>query len=245
MAITTNLVTVGTAETTIALPTVDAQNIWIENLEPSNTLGSFSRDGYTYVVSQQISIANGGTAIFSFETGATGAQFDFWNFTADGSSVRGELIEGATITTTGTAIPGYNLNRNDSDVHDAVLEGATALTGGTVILSEYVGASNQAVGNMGSSKIVTLEPNTEYGFRFIDVGGNGFIDVGGNGTTLHIQIGWVEKYNGYNDVWLNGAAGSAVRLRGGEKVQLQLQQIEGITGVATREGVRVAVMRQD
>lgn len=237
MAITTSVVTVGTAETTIALPTVDAQNIWIENLEPSNELGDFSRNGNTFVVSRYFQITNAGTALFSFTTGPMGAQFDFWNFDTSTSSVRAELIEGATITTTGTAIPAYNLNRNVPDTYDAVLEGATALTGGTVILSEYVGASNQAAGGVESAKIITLEPNTEYGFRFID--------VGGTGTNVHIQIGWVEEYNGYNDVWLNGAAGSAVRLRGGEKVQLQLQQIEGITGVALRDGVRVAVMRQD
>lgn len=237
MAITTNLVSVGTASTTIALPTVDAQSLWIENLEPSNEMGSFSRDGYVYSVSRSISISNGGTALFSFTTGDTGAQFEYWQFSAENSSVTGELIEGATITTTGTAIPGRNLNCNKSDAHEAVLEGATALTGGTSILTEYIGASNQSTGGVSSSKVVTLEPNTEYGFRFID--------VGGNGTPLYLQIGWVELYNGYNDVWLEGAFGQTVRLRGGEKVQFELQQAEGIVGVANRPDVQVAVMRQD
>lgn len=237
MAITSNVVSVGTASTTIALPTIDAQNLWIENLAPSNDLGDFSRDGYVYAVSRYQTISNGGTALFSFTTGDTGAQFDFWTFTAENSSVLASLIEGATITTTGTAIPGYNLNRTKSDAHDAVLEGATALTGGTTILSEYVPASNQAGGGVGSNKVITLEPNTEYGFKFVD--------VGGNGTPVHIQIGWVEKFNGWNDVWVNGASGSAVRLRGGEKVQLQLQQGEGVTGVASRDSIEVAVMRQD
>ena len=237
MSITTQLVSVGTAGAALVAPTIDAQNAWIENLEPSNDLGNFSRDGYTYVVSRQQTLANGGTALFSFTTGATGAQFDFWTFTAENSSVLASLIEGATITSTGTAIPGYNLNRNESDSHDAVLEGATALTGGTTILSEYVPASNQAGGGVASNKIVTLEPSTEYGFKFVD--------VGGNGTPFHVQIGWVEDYNGYNDVWLNGTSGSTVRLRGGEKIQLELGQGEGISGVAIRDGVQVAVMRQD
>ena len=237
MAITSQVVTVGTAVTTIALPTIDAQNLWIENLEPPNTLGGLSRDGYTYMVSKDLTLSNGGTALFSFTTGPTGAQFDYWQFDAATSSVLGELIEGATITVTGTAVPAYNLNRNLSDTYSAVLEGATAITGGTVILTEFIGASNQAAGGASSSKIVTLEPNTQYGFRFTD--------IGGTGTKLHIQIAWVEKYNGYNDVWINGAAGSAVRLRGGEKIQLQLQQVEGITGVGIRDGLRVAVLRQD
>ena len=237
MAISTQVVTVGTAVTTIALPTVDAQNLWIENLEPSNEVGSFSRDGYAYMVSQDITITNGGSALFSFTTGPTGAQFDFWQFNAATSSVLGELIEGATITTNGTTVPAYNLNRNYPNNYQAVLQGATAITGGTVVLTEFVGGSQQSSGGATSSKLVTLKPNTQYGFRFTD--------IGGTGTKFHIQIGWVEKYNGYNDVWLNGAAGSAVRLRGGEKIQLQLQQVEGITGVAIREGVRVAVMRQD
>lgn len=237
MAITTNLVTVGTAGATIALPTVDSQALWIENLEPSNDIGDFSRDGYAFMVSRDITIANGGTAMFSFTTGATGAQFDFWEFDAATSSVLGQLIEGATITTTGTAVPAYNLNRNFADNYTAVLEGATAITGGTVILTEAVAASNQSGGGASSSKIVTLEPNTQYGFRFTD--------VGGTGTRFHIQIGWVEKYNGWNDVWLNGAVDSAIRLRGGEKIQLELQQGEGITAIARRNGVKVAVMRQD
>lgn len=84
---------------------------------------------------------------------------------------------------------------------------------------------------------VTLEPSTEYGLRFID--------VGGNGADVYIQIGWAELYNGYNDVWINGAAGESVRLRGGEKIQFDLQQGEGLTGEAIRDGVQVAVMRQD
>ena len=237
MAITTNVISVGTAGATLISPTIDAQEAWVENIEPSNEMGDFSRDGYAYAVSRYQTISNGGTALFSFTTGDTGAQFDFWTFTAENSSILASLVEGATITSTGTAIPGYNLNRNESDTYDAVLEGATAMTGGTVILSEYVPASNQAGGGAGSNKVITLKPNAEYGFRFVD--------VGGNGTPVHIQIGWVEKYNGYNDVWLNGAVGSAVRLRGGEKIQLELGQGEGLTAFALREGVQVAVMRQD
>ena len=237
MAITTQVVSVGTAAATIALPTIDSQRLWVENLEPADEMGELSRQGNVYAVSQDVTLSNGGTAIFSFTTGETGAQFEFWNFYAEESSVLAELIEGATITTTGTALPAYNLNRNESDSYGAVLESASALTGGTVVLSEWVGASNQASGGVQSNKIVTLEPNTEYGFRFTD--------VGGQGTDIHIMIGWAELYNGYNAVWLNGDSGQTVKLRGGERLQIDLQQGEGMTGVALRDGVRVAVMRQD
>ncbi len=237
MTLTTQVVSVGTATTTLVPPTVDASLVWLENIEPSNNLGEFSRDGYAYIVSQYLNIANNSSLLFSFTTGSTGAQFDYWDFQSSTSSILAELVEGATITTTGTAIPAYNLNRNESDAYEAVLEGATAITGGTVILTEYVGASNQAAGGAASSKIITLEPNTEYGFRFTD--------VGGVGTKLHLQIAWIEKYNGYNDVWINNSVGNASLLRGGEKIQIALLQSEGLTATALRNGVRVAVMRQD
>lgn len=237
MALTTQVVSVGTATTTLVPPTVDAALVWLENIEPSNNLGDFSRDGFVYVVSQYLTLANNGVVRFSFTAGDTGAQFDFWDFEATSSSVLAELIEGATITANGTAVPAYNLNRNYPDDYVAVLEGASAITGGTVILSEFVGASNQASGGAASNKIVTLEPNTQYGFRFTD--------VGGNGAKLHVQIGWVEKYNGYNDVWINNSVGNAARLRGGEKIQLKLNQSEGLVATAIRDGVKIAVMRQD
>lgn len=237
MAVTSQVFTIGTAAQTVVFPSVDTQRILFENQEPAGNLGEYSRDGYVYTVSRQITIANGGTALFSFTTGPAGAQFDFWDFESDGSSVRGELVEGATITTTGTAIPGYNLNRNFSDAHDAVLEGATVMTGGTVVLSEYIGASNQAAGGVISNKIVTLEPNTEYGFRFIDVGG-----IGGK---LHIQLGWVEKYNGDNDIWLGGVVGEGVRLRGGEKVEMLFYNGESLQAISTSADNQLAVLRRD
>jgi hypothetical protein len=127
-----NVYTVGTATSTVVAPTIDSARYVLKNLEPANTLGEFSRVGYTYAAHNYITIANNGTAIFSFTTGADGAQFDFWDFDSSNSSVIAELIEGATIVTTGLAIPGYNLNRNVSDSHEAQLFAATSLTGGTV-----------------------------------------------------------------------------------------------------------------
>lgn len=237
MAVTNQVFTIGTAASEVVFPSPDTQRILFENQESSSDLGDYSSDGLVFAVSQEITLANNGTALFSFTTGASGAQFEFWNFTADGSSVRAELIEGATITTTGTAVPAYNLNRNFTDDYDAVLETASALTGGTVVLNEYVAASNQAGGGMSSSKVVTLEPSTEYGFRFTD--------VGGNGGKLHVQIGWVEKFNGDNDIWLGGVVGEGVRLRGGQKVELLFYQGETLSAISTSADNQLAVLRRD
>ena len=227
---------VGTATTTVVNPTLDSARYVLKNLEPNDNLGSLSRAGYVYAISRYFPIANNGTAIFSFTTGDQGAQFDFWNFDSSSSSVLGSLIEGATIVTTGSAIPAYNLNRNEPDTHDAVLRAATSLTGGTVVLSEYIGASNQAAGGALSNKIISLKPNTEYGFRFVD--------VGGNGTNVHLQIGFVENFNGYNQIWL-GIVDDSFVLAGGEEVSMYLRPYETINATALRDGCRLAVMRQD
>lgn len=228
--------TVGTAATTVVAPTLDSGRYILKNLEPANTLGEFSRIGYTYAVSRYFPIANNGTASFSFTTGANGAQFDYWQFDSSNSSVIAELVEGATITTTGSAIPAYNLNRNEADTYQSQLFAASAVTGGTVIYQNYIGASNQAAGGASSNTVITLEPNTQYGFRFRD--------VGGNGTNVHALIGWVEKYNGLNDIWL-GTVDNSYVLSGGEEVSMYLRPYEVINATATREGCKLAVMRQD
>lgn len=222
--------------TQVVAPTIDAGHYLLKNIQPGSDVGDYSRDGYVYAVSRYLTIANNGTAIFSFTTGDTGAQFDFWTFTATGSNVLGELIEDATITTTGSPIQGHNLNRNFPDTYASVLQGASALTGGTVVLSELVPASNQAGGGVASSKTVTLEPNTQYGFRFTD--------VGGNGAKLHIQIGWVEIYNGYHNIWL-GTKDNSFVLRGGEEIQFKLFPGESINAIGGHTGAQLTVVRQD
>lgn len=234
--ISQSVITVGTTPVTVVEPTIDAAHYTLKNLEPSSNLGDYSRKGYVYTVSQYFPIANNGSVYFSFTTGANGAQFDFWNFASSTSSVIGYLIQDATITTTGSAIPGRNLNRNFSDTHQSTLLAATNITGGTTILSEYVGGSNQSAGNMSSSKIVTLAPNTQYGFKFTD--------VGGVGTNLHIQIGWVEQYNGLNDIWL-GTADDSFVLHGGEEISLDLFPYATINATAGSAGRKLAVIRQD
>lgn len=228
--------TVGTAATTVVAPTLDSGRYVLKNLEPPNTIGEFARVGYMYAASSYFQIANNGTASFSFTTGATGAQFDYWQFNSSNSSVIAELVSGASITTTGSAIPSYNLNRNVTTPADATLYAASSVTGGTVVYTNYIGASNQAAGGASSNSVITLEPNTQYGFRFRD--------VGGNGTYVHALIGFVEKYNGLNSIWL-GSVGNSYVLQGGEEVSMYLRPYEVINATATREGCKLAVMRQD
>ena len=225
-----------TTPTTVVAPTVDAGHYVLKNIEPESSIAEYARQGYAYSVSRYFSIANNGNAYFSFTTGSTGAQFDFWTFSSSTSSVIASLIEGGTITTTGSAIPGYNMNRNESDAHEAELLAATDITGGTVVYSNYVGASNQAAGGAQSNMILTLEPETEYGFRFQD--------VGGNGTDLHILFGWVELYNGYNDIWL-GTPNESFVLRAGEEVKFKLFPQETINATAGHTGAKLTVIRQD
>lgn len=234
--LTQNVYSVGTATTTVVAPTLDSARYVLKNLEPANTIGEFSRVGYMYAISRYFSVANNSSVSFSFTTGALGAQFDYWQFDSSSSSVIAELIEGATITKTGSPIQAYNLNRNKADTPQSVAYAASALTGGTVVYTNYVGASNQAAGGASSNSVITLEPNTEYGFRFRD--------VGGNGTNVNALIGWVEKFNGLNEIWLGSVDNSFV-LSGGEEVSMYLRPYETINATALRDGCRLAVMRQD
>lgn len=234
--ITQNVYTIGTASTTVVAPTIDAAHYTLKNIEPDQTQGDYARKGYVWAVSQYFPIANNASVYFSFTTGTTGAQFNFWNFSSSTSSVLGSLIEGATITTTGSAIQGYNLDRKVTASHSATLYAASALTGGTTVLSEYIGASNQAAGGVTTNKAVTLKPSTQYGFKFQD--------VGGNGTNLHIQIGWAEHYDGYTDIWL-GTENDSYVLHGGEEISLDLFPYATINAVAGSEGRKLAVIRQD
>lgn len=224
----------GTA-TQVVAPTVDAGHYLLKNIEPGKSMGELARAGYLYAVNQYFPVANNGTAIFSFTTGDQGAQFEFWKFNSSSSSVLASLIEGATITT-GSAIPAYNLDRNKSDAYESVLETASALTGGTVIYTDYVGASNQSAGGASNSMPITLEPDTQYGFKFVD--------VGGQGTDLHVNIGFAENYNGYNDIWL-GTPNESFVLRGGEEIKFKLFPGEAIDATGGHTGAKLTVVRQD
>lgn len=229
--------TVGTATTTIVGMSADAQIAVIQNQQPAHSADGYARDGYLYTVSKQFSIAGPGTALFSVVTDNNGLQISSFEIVSTVEIVLGELVEGATITTTGAAIPGHNLNRNYSDAHGAVLKAATAMTGGTVISQELTTATKQASGGgRRSVKVHTLEPSTEYGFRFIN--------QGNQTTSVFFQMTFAEMYDHMHDVWVGGDVGDGVCLHGGESVQLPMIQGQTLSAVASHD-VQIAVLRQD
>ncbi len=235
MALSQAVYSVGTATTTVVAPTHDYAKYVLHNLQPE-TVPEYARDGYIYLVNSQFSITQGASINFSMLTGSTGAQFDFYSMITSDSPVYAELIEGATIVTTGSPIQAYNLNRNRSDTHSAVLKAATSITGGTTVSSEYLSASNQSAGQMSSTKIHTLEPNTEYGFKFTN--------QGAQTTTVHFQLGFSEHYNGYNEIWL-GTVDNSYVLKAGHEIIMELPPLETINATSKIDSNRLSVMRID
>lgn len=235
MSITQNVYSVGTATTTVVAPTHDYAEYVLKNLQPADVV-EYARDGYIYLVNAQFNITQGASVSFSMLTGPTGAQFDFYSMVTTAADVYAELIEGATIVTTGSPITAYNLNRNKSDAHQSVLKSATSISGGTTISAEFMAASNQTAGQMSSVKIHTLEPNTEYGFRFTN--------QGSQTTSVHFQLGFSEHYNGYNRIWL-GTANESFVLNAGEELKMTLIPNETINAVSLIDSNQLSVMRQE
>ena len=235
MTLSQNLYSVGTAAVTVVAPTNDFAKYVLKNIQPA-TIPEYARDGYIYLVNAQFTLTALASVNFSMATGPTGAQFDFYSMVTDTSAVYAELIEGATIVKTGSAIPAYNLNRNYPDTHQAVLKAATSITGGTTISTEFLPASNQSAGQMSSTKVHTLEPNTEYGFRFTN--------QGAQTTSVHFQLGFSEHFNGYNNIWLDTVNDSMV-IRPGEELILELPPLATINATSLIDSNKLAVMRQD
>jgi len=235
MALTQAVYSVGTAATTVVAPTSDYAKYSLKNLQPKN-VDEYARDGYMYLVSQSFSITSGGTASLSMTTGATGAQLDFYTIITDTATVLSSLIEGATITTTGSNIPAYNLNRNKSDNHNAILKAATAITGGTVVSQEYTTASVHGGGELSSIKVHTLKANENYGMRFVN--------QGNQTTNVFFQLGFSEHYNGYNNIWLE-TVDNSYTVRPGEELQMELPPLATINATSTINSNKLAVMRID
>lgn len=233
--LTQNVYSIGTAAVNVVNPTNSLVNYKIKNLQPEPRGEDYARQGYVYLYGNTFSITQGATASFSFLTGATGAQIEFYEIGTSTSDISAELVEGATIVTSGDPISAHNLNRNYSDAHQSVLKQAT-VTGGTVISREFLTATNQGGSDMTLEKIHTLEPNTEYGFRFNN--------VGSQTTTVFFQIGWSERYNGYHDIWLETVNDSYV-LRGGEQIKMKLLPGESINATALVDYCKLSVMRQE
>jgi|DEB0MinimDraft_6_1074348.scaffolds.fasta_scaffold04784_5 hypothetical protein len=230
-------VTVGTATTPIVGMSADAQIAVVQNQQPTNEPDDYAREGLLFLVAQTFTVNSPGTASFGFTTGANGAQIDFYEIISTVENVSARLVEGATVSTTGAAIPVYNLNRNYSDTITSELKSATAVSGGSAISQEYVTADKHAAGGGSTSgKVHTLKPSTTYALQFIN---------DGNQTTkVFFQMGFAEKYNGHNDVWLGGSVGDGVRLRGGESMQLPMIQGQTLSAVASEDN-QVGVLRQD
>jgi len=237
MDVTGYIVPVGTASVPVVSMSADAQHVVIQNQESQSDTGAYARDGGMFLLHSEFTVNSPGTAMFSVLTGATGMQIEFYEIISTISNVRAELVEGATITTTGAAIPAYNLNRTVADSHDTVFTSASTVTGGSAVSAEYVTADKHAAGGGSTSgKIQTLEPSTEYAFKFIN--------KGNQATTVFFQMGFVEKYNGYNDVYLGGEDGTSFRLRGGESVYLPMGQGQTLSAEAL-DSATVGVLKQD
>ena len=238
MAITYNIYEIGDTPLEIVAPSSDSQKVWIQNLEPLSETDEYGRAGFLHQVSQKFAVASPGTVNFNIATGSAGLQIEFYEIISDTENVTATLIEGATVTTAGNAIPAYNMNRNFSDSTQATLSSASTVTGGSVIAQEYVTADKHAAaGGAGSQKIYTLRPSEDYVMQFVN--------NGNQSTNVALLLGFSEKYNGLNQVWLGSSAGSAVTLRGHEMIQLDVRGGEQITAVSSDGVNTVVVMRQD
>ena len=236
MAITQTVYTLGTFVQQILPPTHDAQYVTIQNLQPSPSDASYSRDGYAFELSRKFSIPSPGTVTFSVDTPPEGVQFISYQIVSDNSAVTATLIEGATVTSAGTPIPSYNLNRQSSGTSSTVLDTATNVVGGTVVATEFITATHKAAASSSSDKVYTLKGSQKYAMRFVN---------NGNQTTgVFFDLVWSEMFNGQHDVWL-GVEDQSYRIRGGEALQLPMQAGEPINARGGGTPVRVAVIRQD
>jgi hypothetical protein len=215
-------------------PSTDTQRVVLQNQQPEGNVGDYSREGYVYLAQSFFNVPNGGTVSFGINTGSHGAQFEFYSIDTASNNIHAYLIEGATYTA-GSAVQAYNLNRNHSDSYQSVLTRATNITGGTVVSAEFVPGSNQAGGVYSSVKVHTLKPSTRYAMSFTAPSG---------ATDVHFELGFTEQYNGLHDIYL-GTAGSAIRLRGGQILTLDLYPGESVYASANGTACALAIQRQD
>lgn len=232
MGLSQKVYSVGTTPTTVVAPTNDYVKYVLKNLQPEVVL-EYARDGYIFLLAKQFTIPNSTSVSFSIVSGPNGAQFDFYSIISDKANVFAELIEGATVVTTGADIPAYNLNRNYSDAHSAVLKAATSVTGGTTISSEFISATNQSSAAVSSDKIHTLKANTQYAMKFTTLGAT---------TDVFFQLGFSEHYNGLNEIWLDTLNDSFV-LKAGDELTMELPPLVTINAVSKINSNKLAVMR--
>jgi hypothetical protein len=237
MNVTGYTVAVGTASVPVVSMSADAQHVLVQNLEPVSDSADYARAGYLYIIGGTVTIGASGVARFSVATGAAGMQIQGYELVSTAEPVYAELIEGATVTATGAAIPSYNLNRNEADDATTVFSAASTVTGGSAISTELITASKQGGGGgMIVSKIHTLEGSSNYAFRFTN--------LTNQETVFFFQVIFSEKFNGQNDVWLGGADEASFRLRGGEHIALPMIQGQTLSAEAG-ESALVGVLKQD
>lgn len=237
MAVTHNRYTVGTALAKVVTDSADNQEVWLQNLGPANTSDAYAKDGYLFLLQREFTVASPGTAIFEMATGVNGAQINYYEIVSDTDTIKAELIEGATVGTTGSAIPAFNLNRTSSDAHDATFTAGTSISGGTTIAGEYITADKHAAsGGMSSGKVFTLAPSTDYAMKFVN--------RGNQTTTVFFQMTFAEDFNGHNDIWVGDAVGTGVRVRGGDTVHMTLQQGQTLSAISPQDN-ELMVTRQD
>lgn len=237
MAVTTQVFSIGTAGTKIVTDSGDMQDVIIQNLEPEANAEDLARAGYLYLVGQKFTLGANGTALFNMATPPDGLQLEFYEIVTSAELVFAELIEGGTVTTTGNAIPSYNINRNEPDDAATVFKAATAVTGGSVISSELITGSKQGGGGSRQfAKIHTLVGNDDYAMRFVN--------QTNQETVCFLQLGFSEKFNGQSAVWVGEGLNDGVRLRGGDRIQMRLQQGQTLWAISP-ESAQLAVLRQD
>ena len=236
MAISQTVYTLGTALQEIVAPSVDTQRVTLRNLQPQFIGSEYSRRGYAFQFTQKFTISALGTATFVMATAPSGAQLVDYDIVTDDGTVNAYLIEGATITASGTPYPAFNLDRNSDRVPASTFDTATTLTGGTVIASEFAPAGQFTTGGAVSEHVYTLRGSEDYGMQFVN--------TSNQSTNVYFSLRFVEQYNGLQDAWL-GTSDASYRLGAGQEIQLQMYAGEAITALTLGTAVKVAVIRQD
>lgn len=230
-------VSLGTASAVVVGMSADAQEVVLQNLEPASDQDEYARAGYLHLVWSKFSLTAGGTALFNIATAPEGLQIESYEIVSTSEPVFAELIEGATVTTTGNAIPTHNLNRTASDVVGSVFKAATVVSGGSAISAELITGSKQGGGGGGFfTKIHTLAGSDDYAMRFVN--------LTQQATDVFVQIIFSEKFNGQNTIWLGGSVDNGYRLRGGESAYLTMIQGQTLSAVA-EESANLGVLKQD
>lgn len=237
MTVSGYTMTLGTASNIVVGMSADSQHVVLQNLEPASDVDEYARAGFLYIIGQKFTLPASGTVSFNIATGAQGLQIEGYEIVTSAETVFAELIEGATVTTTGAAVPSYNVNRDAADDATSVLTAASTVTGGSAIASEFVTASKQGGGSgMTAAKIFTLRASEDYAMRFVN--------QTNQETIVFLQLIFAEKTNGQNDIWLGGSVDNGYRLRGGEFVPLLMGQGQTMSAVAT-EAAMLGVLKQD